>query len=420
MLKLRRHLIACSVMSVLATLAGAGAARASSVLPYMGPSPSPSIFGINTGTYDSNQAYFKRDLPTARSMGARWATFTNDSIHFSRSGKANYSVLDYEVKQSKKLGMGVLVTLGGSPSSCSASPRPHDFTGCPPTTSKNLRAYRSFLSAELLRYHNVVRYWESWIEPNGRSYWITGPNPQQYATLLQTQYQVFQQFNRAHHTSMKLLFGGPISFSTLPANGMAVLPFANVVLDDLHGARAFDAIGLHAYRFPSSNTGPADLNWGPSAMDYDYVGGIPNASGAAGPFPQYGCGVTYSGFCQMTWPQELSAYEQVFANHGYGQIPLWLTQFGWPGNANPIDALYPSFDTQAQYLTQAYNDILQLPFIQAAFWFNLRDYQPGLPNPDPAFFAHYGLLGYRFCAKSAAGAFERVAKPQASPPGPGC
>jgi hypothetical protein len=112
----------------------------------------------------------------------------------------------------------------------------------------------------------------------------------------------------------------------------------------------------------------------------------------------------------MTWPQELKAYEQLFENHGYGQLPLWLTEFGWPGNANPSTALYPSFATQAQYLSEAYSDILRLPFIQAAFVFDLRDYQPGIVSPDPAFFYHYGLLQNDYQSKPAASVYEQFVK----------
>jgi hypothetical protein len=373
-------------------------------------SPPPSVFGINTLTYDKSQSNFTRDMPTAARMGARWVHFTNASVHFGREGRVNWGVLDYEVRQARRLHLGVLVSLGGSPSSCSLSPRPRDFTGCPPTTRRGVGAYRSFLRSELVRYRNAVQYWESWLEPNNRAFWRPRPDPQQYANLLRTQYRVFQQVNRTYHTHLKLLFGGPISFSTLPADGWAVLPFVHAVLRDLHGARAFDAIGLHAYRFPSKNTGPATLNWGPSASDYDYVGGIPYASGARSPYPAQGCQPVYSGFCQMTWPQELSAYEQEFANDGYPAMPLWLTEFGWPGNATARNALYPSFTTQAAYLKEAYDDILQLRFVQAAFWFNLRDYQPNYPSPDPAFFYHYGLLQYNFTAKPAASLFKQLVR----------
>jgi hypothetical protein len=427
--KLRRYTILCVFLAVLASLGGTVVASAqtrhrhrrhhrhhrhhhrvtahkASVLPYMGPSPSPSIFGINTGTYDSNQSNWLRNFPMAHSMGARWLHFTQGSVHFS-GGQVNWGTLDSEVVRAKKLGMGVLVSLGGEPGACSITPRPSNFTGCPPTTAGDLYAYSLFLRAELLRYRNVVQYYESWLEPNNPAYWRGGPSAQQYANLLKTEYQVFQQVNSQYHTDLKLLFAGPISFSTAPGSGgpTAVLPYVNQVLNDLHGAHVFDAIGLHGYRFPSDNNGPASLDWGPNAVNWDYVAGLsfPEGDGCSG-------GALW---CKMTWPQELRAYEQVFENHGYGQMPLWLTEFGWPGNASPSTALYPSFDTQTQYLREAYDDILQLPFIQAAFWFNLQDYQPGISSPDPAFFFHYGLFQYGFAPKPAASLFEQFV--QANP-----
>src|SRR5437660_7336980 len=54
------------------------------MLPSTGASPNPSIFGINTLTYDSSQSNFRRDMPTAARLGARWVHFTNASVHFGR------------------------------------------------------------------------------------------------------------------------------------------------------------------------------------------------------------------------------------------------------------------------------------------------------------------------------------------------
>ena len=51
-----------------------------------------------------------------------------------------------------------------------------------------------------------------------------------------------------------------------------------------------------------------------------------------------------------------------------------------------------------------------LSFVQAAFWFNQRDYESGAANPDPGFFAHYGLLFDDFTPKPAAAVFERFAR----------
>jgi hypothetical protein len=379
------------------------APASATTLRSMGTQPSPSIFGINTGTFDSSHANFVNDMPAARRLGARWVHFTGASIHFSRNGQPKYGTLDYEVTRARKLGLGVLVSLGGAPAACSLSPRPADPTTCPPTTPRALAVYQRFLRSELLRYRNVVQYWESWLEPNHRSFWPSGPNPDQYANLLRAEYQVFQSVNRALGTHLKLLFAGPSDFSIIPGSpgGSPILPFVHTALVDLRGARVFDGIALHPYRFPPATTGP-------SVADWDSVQGIPSAPGASGPYPAEGCNSPR--WCQMTWPHELSAYEQEFANQGYGQMPLWLTEFGWPGSPRTSDNFHPSYSAQAQFLSEAYADILGLPYVRAAFWFNLRDYQPGLRNPDPEFFAHYGLLQYGFAAKPAGTVFKRLAQ----------
>ena len=112
----------------------------------------------------------------------------------------------------------------------------------------------------------------------------------------------------------------------------------------------------------------------------------------------------------LTWPQELRAYEQEFSDHGYGQPPLWLTEFGWPGAAQADPPTVPDQGAQARYLDEAYRDLLGLPFVQGAMWFNLRDYEPGLSTPDPPFFYHYGLLDYGYAQKPAAAAFQALAR----------
>jgi hypothetical protein len=396
-LRHRHQLIVCGI--VCAVLATTGVAVAAGrVLPFMGREPAPSIFGVNTGTYDSSHTNFLKDMPTARRMGARWVHFTGESIHFGRGGQPNYGTLDYEVTRAKQLGLGVLISLGGTPRACSV--RPVNQSYCPPTTARDFRIYETFLRAELVRYRNVVDDWESWLEPNGRSWWPPRPNPQQYANLLVAQYQVFSAVNREYHVHLKLLFAGPSDFSIIPGSPgkMPVLPFVHQVLADLRGRHVFDAIALHAYRFPPT---------APWVRDYDSVQGIPAAAGSRGPYPDDGC--ASSPWCQMTWPQELSAYEQEFANDGYGAMPLWLTEFGWPGNARANGSYFPSYAAQAANLSAAYHDLLGLRFVKAAFWFNLRDYQPRLRNPDPSFFAHYGLLEYHFAPKPAATEFERLA-----------
>jgi hypothetical protein len=363
-------------------------------LASMGALPAPSIFGIDTATYDTSTSNYASDFPTSRSLGARWDHFTAGQA----TGIPNYTVLDDQVTRARRQGMGVVISLAGIAAACSLNPRPANVSACPPTTAADLSSYQSYIKGLVLHYRNVVDTYESWAEPNNPTSFQPSPNPARYAAILEAQYAEFQALNSQYGLHLTLLFGSPAGFSS--ASGDAVLPFTEQVLNDLGGRRAFDGVALHAYRFPPSPEGPG-------VAVNDNVAGVPAQPGAAGPFPNQGCNSTP--WCQMTWPQELSAYEQEFTNRGFGQPPLWVTEFGWPGNAQGGDAYHPSNAVQARYLQDAYGDLLQLPFVQGALWFNLRNYQPGYSTSDPEFFFHFGLLNYDFSEKPAAAQFKSLA-----------
>ena len=146
---------------------------------------------------------------------------------------------------------------------------------------------------------------------------------------------------------------------------------------------------------------------GPLSPPWDYVGGA--LRGPPGLFPGRGL----PDVARLV-PDDLaagapSAYEQEFANHGYASEPMWLTEFGWPGSAQPGGAYFPGEAAQAADLLQAYTTLLALPFVKGALWFNVRDYQPGYQSPDPSFFYHYGLVDYSFVPKPAATEFTALA-----------
>jgi len=386
-----RPLLATIVAGGMAvTAAGAGpapavpAARRAALVPLVAPrQPPPSLFGINTGTYDDDEARLARDLPTAVSLGARWVHFTGDSIKYAH-GRPSFALMDREVNSARSLGLGVVISLGGIRAACSLDPAPADPTDCPPTTAHDLSVYAAYLRTLLRHFAGRVVYYESWVEPNHRSFWPSGPDPAQYAALLETEYGVF----RTSAPADRLMFAGPADFGIEPGSpgGIAVLPFTDAVLDDLHGARAFDLVALHGYRYPPTLS-PDDEGWTL--------------------YPQSPI------WRRDTWAQQLEAYEQEFTSHGYGRPALWLTEFGWPGNATAAGDYHPGLAAQATDVAEAYQALESAPlssFVAAAFWFNQRDYTPGVANPDPPFFAHYGLLYYDFAPKPAAAVFERYAK----------
>ncbi len=364
----------------------------------MGTAPEPSIFGLSVSVYDSSHSNFVDDFPAAHQLGARLTQFTAGP----QTAGGHYDGLDWEVKEARRYGMGVLLTVGGIPGACSLRPQPANVHACPPTSKADLSAYGGYFRRLLIHFRNVVQYYESWTEPNNSSWWLPGPNAGGYAALLKVESAVMQSVNREYGVHLQLLFASPSGFSVIPGTPgwMAVLPYTDRVLKALHGERPFAGVALHAYRFPPGGDDP-------STPAYDYVGGVPAARGARGPFPSLGC--DSAPWCEMTWSQEISAYEQEFTDHGYGEPPLWITEFGWPGNLQPAGSYFPSESEQAADVVSAYQDLLQLPFVKAALWFNVRDYQPGSQSPDPAFFYHYGLLEYDFQPKLAAGEFESLA-----------
>lgn len=331
--------------------------------------PAPSLFGLNTGTFDPNYAHYVRDLPAARSLGARWVHFTGSLVKVRR-GRPNFALIDSQVAAARRLGLGILISLGGSPQACSIRPRPPDLSSCPPRSASDLRAYAGYVRSIVRRYRGRVRFYESWVEPNHRSFWPTGPDPAEYAALARVQYPALH----AADPNARLILAG---------TGGTDLPFLDGVLSALGGRRAFDLAGAHPYRFPP--VAPA----------------VPHGTALAG-----------GGNRSLDWRGELIATEALFGAHGYGRPRMWLTEFGWPGSRRAAGAYHLDFAQQAVDLRAAYALLrtdAALRFVQAAFWFNLRDYAPGYQNPDPEFFGHYGLLGNDFVRKPAASAFRRLA-----------
>jgi hypothetical protein len=338
--------------------------------PAAAAAPAPSLFGVNTGTFDPNYAHYVRDLPTAMALGARWVHFTGSLVK-ARRGRPDFALLDSQVTAARRLGLGVLVSLGGTPQACSVRPRPSDLSSCPPRGARELRSYAAYVRTIVRRYRGRVTYYESWVEPNHRSFWPTGPDPAEYAALARAQYAALHAADRR----ARLILAG---------TGGTDLPFLDAVLGALGGRRAFDLAGAHPYRFPPL---PPD-----AAQDTALPGG---------------------GRQMLDWAGQLGATEDLFTAHGYGRPRMWLTEFGWPGSRRASDAYHLDYARQAADLRSAYGHLRSDPrlrFVQAAFWFNLRDYAPGYQNPDPEFFGHYGLLENAFARKPAAAAFRGLAR----------
>src|SRR2546423_596604 len=80
------------LVAVAGTIAAVALAAAAAT-PVAARIPAPSLFGLNTGTFDPNYAHYVRDLPAARGLGARWVHFTGSLVK-ARRGRPGFSPLD--------------------------------------------------------------------------------------------------------------------------------------------------------------------------------------------------------------------------------------------------------------------------------------------------------------------------------------
>src|SRR5256885_2462146 len=112
------------LVAVAGTIAAVALAAAAAT-PATARIPAPSLFGLNTGTFDPYYAHYVRDLPAARALGARWVHFTGSLVK-ARRGRPSFALLDTQVATARRLGLGVLISLGRAPQACSIPPRPAD------------------------------------------------------------------------------------------------------------------------------------------------------------------------------------------------------------------------------------------------------------------------------------------------------
>ena len=308
-----RRLCSGAVALALVTSGAAALAQARNPAGHQRPAstrgqPKPSIFGIDTSTYDSKKGDFFKNLPAAQALGARWIRWTLGP----KSAVGDYAAAGYLVNQARRRRHGDRSQLRRDPRGMLAQAGARQRAGLSTDDAQRPATLRGLCPAGAGALPGEVTYYESWRNPNLKGSWSPRPNAEAYAALLRADYATFQSVNHRYRLHLKLLFGSPDNFGLLPQHhgSIAVLPYTHNVLADLHRVKAFDGIALHAYRFPPGK-------FGPFAHGYDRVDKVPIPPRARGPFPAEGCDTTP--VCHMTWAGELRAYEQEFKDHGYGR-----------------------------------------------------------------------------------------------------
>jgi hypothetical protein len=241
-------------------------------------------------------------------LGWRW-------VEPQRKGAYDQAVLrqlDWTLRELDARGIAPIITVIETPTWA----RPAG-TGIftPPTNRQDYADLLEMLAARYASRPNMV--WEIWNEPNLAEFWQTGPNPAEYADLLNRAYGAIKTADPD-----ATVLGGSIVFNDLK------------FLEGMYAAGVaghFDALSIHPY-----------------------TGGRAPDDGTNSWFSLRG---------------QLTQLHGALAAHGEGAKPLYVTEFGWSTDDVP-DA------TRATYLRQAVAIMREYPYVRAAsvYTINQADY----------------------------------------------
>jgi hypothetical protein len=194
--------------------------------------------------------------------------------------------------------------------------------------------YYLFVHGLVSRYKDTVHHWEIWNEPDNTLFWRPQPNAREYAALLKVAYRAVKDAD----PTAKVLTGG--------VSGNAI-PFLEELMAGGGGA-SFDILALHPYAVPLDKA-QARVESRPEVHKMVDV--------------------------------ELTKYRAFLQRHDLDR-PIWVTEMGWPARDWQLDE-----QAQADYLAQAYAQMLASGLAERIFWYSWKD-----SSPDPI--DSWGLIGW--------------------------
>jgi hypothetical protein len=204
-----------------------------------------------------------------------------------------------------------------------------------PSSPSELGRWSQFVTRVVRNFGPKVTYYEIWNEENISTFWSAGPNPAQYANLLERSYLAI----KAVDPSAEVMFGG------LSRNDVGFLKRTFAAIDRQFPATAvkddhfFDILGVHPY---SDNRSPGAVEsnevyhdaWG--TMDENFLG--------------------------------IELLHNLMAANGEGWKHLYIGEYGFStaawGSFSPVpDA------TRAKYLTKAFALAARLGYVDGLCWY---------------------------------------------------
>lgn len=162
-----------------------------------------------------------------RSAGIKWLRedFKFSDIYIE-SGRFNFSKYDSLLVKAKKNDIHILPILEAYDNEL--LPKHKHLT----PLYKHLEVWREYVRATVQRYHESIKYWEIWNEPDG-GFWKPAPNAEQYVSMLKIAYEEIKKID----PSCQVMVGGLCLWNT------------DFIKSMYHaGAKGhFDLIAVHPY-----------------------------------------------------------------------------------------------------------------------------------------------------------------------------
>ncbi|MDX6371561.1 MAG: hypothetical protein QOD98_549 [Nocardioidaceae bacterium] len=204
----------------------------------------------------------------------------------------------------------------------------------PPRSEAELKVWAGLVTKLMQHVNGKIDYLEVWNEPNEAKWWPTGPDPMEFARLLNVTYT-------AVHTvspTTQVVSGG------LASNDIGYL-------DKVY--KAFGQLGLKASPFDMVGAHPFSGDHAPDSVD-------PAKRYDREPFGLYD--ENFTGFMGL---------HDVMAKHGDKELPVYITQFGYSTRAGQGRKAVPD-QLRAQYLTQALKQTTCVPYVPVFSWYALH------------------------------------------------
>ena len=281
--------------------------------------------GIHTRLTDEVEPWkIKRTLEMVREMGAPWIVeYFPWAYHEPFPGVFNWSHSDLVINHANRQGLTVIARLGLVPEW--ARPADSASSFLPP---EHYADFGDYVQAFADRYGDRVAAIIIWNEPNLALEWGFQPvDPAAYAHLLVMAHRRVQQ---SHHPDLRVLGGALAPTLAPPGNDQAMddLIYLRRMLDAGVG-EAMDGLAAHAYGWSFPTDDPPD----PQVVNFRRV--------------------------------ELA--HQVLVDHGYTNMPIYITEGGWNDHPRWTRAVKPA--QRIQNTLRAYELVKSWPWAKmVALW----------------------------------------------------